>query len=141
MPAASNGTYDWRVTAMDRAMEAGIDDVGIGVLFGLYDWKFEMLAMQQHIQHLEETFGVGPHTISVPRLEPAVGSDIAYAPPHPVADEDFKKNRRHPAPGRALYGHHHVHPRKRRHPPRDLRHWASRKFPPAAAAIPAATPS
>jgi 2-iminoacetate synthase len=83
--------YDWRVTAFDRAMQAGIDDVGIGVLFGLYDWKFEMLAMQQHIRHLEETFGVGPHTISVPRLEPAIGSDIAYRPPHPVSDGDFKK--------------------------------------------------
>jgi 2-iminoacetate synthase len=83
--------YDWRVTVFDRAMEAGIDDVGIGVLFGLYDWKFEMLAMQQHIRHLEDTFGVGPHTISVPRLEPALGSDLAFHPPHPVSDADFKK--------------------------------------------------
>ena len=56
---------------MDRAMEAGIDDVGIGVLFGLSDWRFEMLAMLQHIRQLERDFGVGPHTISVPRLEPA----------------------------------------------------------------------
>ena len=76
---------------MDRAMEAGIDDVGIGVLFGLYDWKFEMLAMQQHIRHLEEKFGVGPHTISVPRIEPAVGSATASRPPHAVSDADFKK--------------------------------------------------
>ncbi len=53
-------------------MEAGIDDVGIGVLFGLFDWKFELLAMMQHIQHLEKNFGVGPHTISVPRIEPAI---------------------------------------------------------------------
>ena len=83
--------YDWRVTAFNRAMEAGIDDVGIGVLFGLYNWKFEVLAMQQHIQHLETTFGVGPHTISVPRIEPAVGSKLAYRPPHPVSDTDFKK--------------------------------------------------
>ena len=83
--------YDWRVTAFDRAMEAGIDDVGVGVLFGLYDWKFEMLALGQHIAHLEKTFGVGPHTISVPRLEPAVGSDLATQPPHAVSDTDFKK--------------------------------------------------
>jgi 2-iminoacetate synthase len=83
--------YDWRLLAPDRAMHAGIDDLGIGVLFGLYDWKFEMLAMQQHIQHLEETFGVGPHTISVPRLEPALGSEIAAHPRNPVSDEDFKK--------------------------------------------------
>ena len=72
-------------------MDAGIDDVGIGVLFGLYDWKFEVLAMLQHIRHLEEKYGVGPHTISVPRMEPATGSDIASAPPFPVSDSDFKK--------------------------------------------------
>jgi 2-iminoacetate synthase len=83
--------YDWRATAFDRAMEAGIDDVGIGVLFGLYDWRFEIMAMMQQIRHLEETFGVGPHTISFPRMEPAVGSDIASQPPHPVSDADFMK--------------------------------------------------
>ena len=83
--------FDWRATCFDRAMQAGIDDVGIGVLFGLYDWKYEVLAMKQQIEHLEETFGVGPHTISVPRLEPAVGSTLAYAPTHPVSDGDFKK--------------------------------------------------
>ncbi|HEX7571171.1 MAG TPA: [FeFe] hydrogenase H-cluster radical SAM maturase HydG [Verrucomicrobiae bacterium] len=89
--AGAKKNYDWRVNVMDRAMEAGIDDVGIGVLFGLYDWKFEMLAMQQHIRHLEEKFGVGPHTISVPRIEPAVGSTLAERPPHAVSDADFKK--------------------------------------------------
>jgi 2-iminoacetate synthase len=83
--------FDWRVTCFDRAMQAGIDDVGIGVLFGLYDWKFELLAMKQHIDHLEDAFGVGPHTISVPRLEPAIGSALSYAPAHPVSDDDFKK--------------------------------------------------
>jgi 2-iminoacetate synthase len=83
--------YDWRTTAFDRAMEAGIDDVGIGVLFGLYDWRFEILAMMQHIHHLERKFGVGPHTISFPRMEPAVGSDIASRPPHAVSDTDFLK--------------------------------------------------
>jgi 2-iminoacetate synthase len=89
--AGAKKNFDWRVNVMDRAMEAGIDDVGIGVLFGLYDWKFEMLAMQQHIHHLEEKFGVGPHTISVPRIEPAVGSSLAERPPHAVSDDDFKK--------------------------------------------------
>lgn len=83
--------YDWRVTAMDRAMEAGIDDVGIGVLFGLFDWRFELLALLQHIKHLEDIFGVGPHTISMPRLEPALGSDMASHPPRPVDDIDFRK--------------------------------------------------
>jgi 2-iminoacetate synthase len=83
--------YDWRVTAMDRAMTAGIDDVGIGVLFGLFDWRFELLALLQHIGHLEATFGVGPHTISVPRMEPATGSDLSIHPPHAVGDVDFRK--------------------------------------------------
>lgn len=83
--------FDWRIGAMDRAMEAGIDDVGIGVLFGLFDWRFEILALMQHIRHLEQHFGVGPHTISVPRLEPAAGSDLASQPPHPVDDVAFRK--------------------------------------------------
>jgi len=83
--------YDWRVTAMDRAMEAGIDDVGIGVLFGLFDWRYEVLALMQHIRHLEARHGVGPHTLSVPRLEPATGSDLAAHPPHAVSDIDFRK--------------------------------------------------
>ncbi len=83
--------FDWRVNAPDRAMEAGIDDVGIGVLFGLFDWRFEILALTQHIRHLEGRFGVGPHTISVPRMEPATGSAVASHPPHPVSDVDFRK--------------------------------------------------
>jgi len=83
--------YDWRTSAFDRAMEAGIDDVGLGVLFGLYDWRFEILALLQHIRHLERRFGVGPHTISVPRIEPAVGSPLASNPPHAVSDRDFLK--------------------------------------------------
>ncbi len=83
--------YNWRAMALHRAMEAGIDDVGIGVLFGLFDYRFEMLAMMQHIFELEKVFGVGPHTISVPRLEPATGSDIASHPPFAVADLEFRK--------------------------------------------------
>ena len=83
--------FDWRISAMDRAMQSGIDDVGVGILFGLFDWRFEVLAMMQHIAHLEGRFGIGPHTISVPRLEPAIGSEIAYHPPHAVSDVDFRK--------------------------------------------------
>ena len=90
-PRGKKADYDWRASAMDRAMEAGIDDVGMGVLFGLADWRFEILALMQHIAHLEDAFGVGCHTISVPRLEPANGSDMASSPPRPVSDEDFKK--------------------------------------------------
>jgi len=89
--AGKKADYDYRVTAFHRAMEAGIDDVGIGVLFGLFDFRFELLAMMQHIQELERVFGVGPHTISVPRIEPATGSDVALHPPHAVSDLDFRK--------------------------------------------------
>lgn len=81
--------FDWRLSAMDRAMEAGIDDVGLGPLLGLHDWRFEILATLRHARHLEERFGVGCHTISVPRLEPAVGSAMATTPPAPVSDDDF----------------------------------------------------
>jgi len=83
--------YNWRVWSLHRAMKAGIDDLGIGVLFGLFDYRFEILAMMQHIRELEKQFGVGPHTISVPRLEPATGSDLATNPPFPVSDIDFRK--------------------------------------------------
>ncbi len=83
--------YNWRAWSLHRAMEAGINDVGIGVLFGLFDFRFEILAMMQHILELEEKFGVGPHTISVPRLEPATNSDLASHPPFPVSDIDFRK--------------------------------------------------
>lgn len=83
--------YDWRATALDRAMRAGVDDVGMGVLFGLHDWRFELLSLMQHIRHLEDVFGVGCHTISVPRIEPADSSDLSLAPPAQVSDEAFKK--------------------------------------------------
>jgi 2-iminoacetate synthase len=83
--------FDWRASAIDRAMEAGIDDVGLGPLFGLADWRFEVLALMQHIAHLEAKFGVGCHTISVPRMEPAVGSEVSLHPPQLVSDEDFKR--------------------------------------------------
>jgi 2-iminoacetate synthase len=83
--------YDWRVSALHRAMQAGIDDVGIGVLFGLYDYRYDLLAMMQHIKELERAFGVGPHTISVPRMEPATGSDMSMQPPYPVSDLDFRR--------------------------------------------------
>lgn len=83
--------YDWRLTAMDRAMQAGIGDVGIGALFGLADWRFEVLALLQHAAYLQQKYGAGPHTISVPRLEPALGSELASHPLYPVTDNDFCK--------------------------------------------------
>ncbi|MFA4973368.1 MAG: [FeFe] hydrogenase H-cluster radical SAM maturase HydG [bacterium] len=83
--------YAYRLETMDRAYQGGFDDVGIGVLFGLYDWRYEIAALLAHIEHLEKKFGVGPHTISVPRIEPAHGAPLSYDPPHALSDADFKK--------------------------------------------------
>jgi len=90
-PSGRKADYDWRITAMDRAMQAGIDDVGIGVLFGLYDYRFEVLALLMHARHLDRTHGVGPHTISVPRIYPAKNAPLSFAPPYPVNDDQFKR--------------------------------------------------
>ncbi len=70
-PSGPKSNWAYHTEAMDRAMTAGIDDVGIGVLFGLYDYKYDFTALLMHAQHLEDTFGCGPHTISVPRIRPA----------------------------------------------------------------------
>lgn len=83
--------YAYRLSAIDRAFQGGLDDVGVGILFGLYDHRYEVLALMAHIEHLEKHFGMGPHTISVPRLEPAEGAPLAARPPFPVSDEEFKK--------------------------------------------------
>lgn len=85
------GNYQWRLYCMHRAMEAGIDDVGIGVLFGLYDWKFEVMGLVYHARELEEKFGIGPHTISFPRIEPAVNTPLTISSKYKVSDDDFKK--------------------------------------------------
>lgn len=90
-PFGPKSDPDNRITAIDRAFRAGIDDVGIGVLYGLYDWRFETLAVVSHIEHLEKEFKVGPHTISVPRIEPAHGSELSQAIPAAVSDHDFKR--------------------------------------------------
>ncbi|MDD4013543.1 MAG: [FeFe] hydrogenase H-cluster radical SAM maturase HydG, partial [Candidatus Omnitrophica bacterium] len=85
------GDYDWRLYSMHRALEAGIDDVGIGVLFGLYDWRFEVMGLVYHTRELEARFGMGPHTLSFPRLEPASNSLLSGNDKYRVSDEDFKK--------------------------------------------------
>lgn len=90
-PSGPKSDYLYRLTVMDRAMEAGIDDVGIGVLYGLADYRFETLAMMDHARHLEEKFGCGPHTVSVPRIEPAKGAPLTENVPMPVSDKEFRK--------------------------------------------------
>ncbi len=90
-PGGKKSDFNWRLNVMDRALTSGMHDVGIGVLFGLYDYKFEVLALLMHAEHLDTSYSVGPHTISVPRIEPAEGAPISTNIPYPVADEDFKK--------------------------------------------------
>ena len=89
-PKSLKGDYNYHLTAFDRAMEAGIDDVGGGVLFGLADPRFEVLALMMHNEHLEEKFGVGFHTISVPRLQQANGVNLENYP-YLLDDKMFKK--------------------------------------------------
>jgi len=91
-PDTLKGNMLWRLYSLHRAMDAGVDDVGIGALFGLYDYRFEVMALLLHTMDLEEHFGgVGPHTISFPRLEPAVNTPFTGNPAHVVDDETFKK--------------------------------------------------
>ena len=88
-PSGPKSDFEWRLTGLDRAMEAGIDDLGIGALFGLYDWKYEVLGLMEHTIHLEDKFGVGPHTISFPRLKDA--TNVEFDEQYLVDDEEFKR--------------------------------------------------
>ncbi len=81
--------YDRQITAHERAFEAGIDDYGMGVLFGLYDYKFEVLSLISHAKYLEEKLGVGPHTISVPRHNSA--QTVDFESNYKLSDKDFLK--------------------------------------------------
>lgn len=90
-PSGPKADYLYRLYVMDRAMEAGCDDIGLGALFGLGSWRYELVALLEHARHLEETFGWGPHTVSVPRIEYAPGAPWAEVVPNPVSDDDFRK--------------------------------------------------
>lgn len=83
------GNYLYRLDGLSRALEAGCDDVGIGVLFGLHKWRFEVLGLVAHALHLQQRYGVGPHTISFPRLRPACG--VHFPGLGSVPDGDFKR--------------------------------------------------
>lgn len=88
-PQTRKGDYLYRLDALSRAQEGGIDDVGIGALFGLYDWRFELLGLVTHARHLQQRYGVGPHTISFPRIRPAFG--VRLPDRWLVGDDDFKR--------------------------------------------------
>jgi len=87
-PSGRKQDYNYRLTALDRAQEAGLDDVGIGALFGLYDWRFEVMSLVRHTNHLEACYNVGPHTISFPRLKDA--SAVKINSKYFVNDDEFK---------------------------------------------------
>jgi len=87
--SSRKGDYLWRLDAMSRAFEAGQDDLGIGALFGLYDWRFEVLGLVSHALHLQKHYGVGPHTISFPRLRPAAG--VTLRDTYRVSDDQFQR--------------------------------------------------
>jgi 2-iminoacetate synthase len=89
-PSGPKHDYDWRYTAMDRAVKGGFDDIGMGALLGLYDYRFEVLSLIHHARILEQQHGAGPHTVSVPRLKPAQGAVVTQAP-SPVSDQEFMK--------------------------------------------------
>lgn len=90
-PAGRKSNYEWRLEAMDRAIEAGLNDLAIGPLFGLTDYKFETLATLMHAEHMDKKLGVGPHTISIPRIEHAEGVAFSDNPPAQMSDKEFKK--------------------------------------------------
>lgn len=89
-PTGPKHNYAYHTEAMDRAMQGGVEDVGIGVLFGLNMYKYDFVGLLMHAQHLEDTFGVGPHTISVPRIRPADDVDLnEYS--NAIPDDIFTK--------------------------------------------------
>lgn len=90
-PSGRKANYAWRLEALDRALEGGLQDIGTGALFGLADYRFETLATLMHSHHLDAKYGIGPHTISVPRIEPAQGVTFSENPPEKIDDFTFKK--------------------------------------------------
>ena len=90
-PTGKKSNYDWRFETMERAFEGGLNDVGMGVLYGLTDYRFDTLALLMHAQLLDKKYGAGPHTLSIPRLEPAKGSEVSQKPPFDISDKEFKK--------------------------------------------------
>lgn len=89
-PKVKKADFEWRISTMDRALAAGVKHIGMGVLFGLYDYQFEVLALVEHINNLKEEYNIYPYNISIPRLRPALGAVLIEAP-YPVSDEEFKK--------------------------------------------------
>ena len=90
-PSGLKADYHWRLYALHRAMDAGIDDLAIGGLFGLYNWKFEVMGLLQHAIDLEKHFGIGPHTVSFPRLNQASGTELPGTSGWKVSDQALRR--------------------------------------------------
>ena len=137
-PDTRKGDYLWRLDGVARAMEAECDDVGIGALFGLYDWRFEVLGLVSHALHLQKHYNVGPHTISFPRLRPAQRREARR-------DASGQRRRLQAAGGHfaavgALHGPDPARPASRPRSAARCSASASRRSTPAAASSSAATP-
>ncbi|MBI4653749.1 MAG: [FeFe] hydrogenase H-cluster radical SAM maturase HydG [Nitrospirae bacterium] len=89
-PSGPKSDYNWRLGVMDMAIEAGFEDIGMGVLLGLYDWRWDVWVLIAHSHRLIKKYGFGPHTLSVPRLQPAEGSKFRGSR-YRVSDMDVKK--------------------------------------------------
>lgn len=85
----NKGDFLWRLDGLDRAYEGGCDDVGLGALFGLYDWRYEVLGLVTHAWHLQNQYGCGPHTISFPRIKPAHGVDVPVE--YQTTDDEYRQ--------------------------------------------------
>ncbi|KAF0193636.1 MAG: thiamine biosynthesis ThiH [Bacillota bacterium] len=88
-PSGPKADFNYHLTAMERAINGGVDDFGLGALLGLYDYRFEVLSLIAHAQYLKKTHGIGPHTVSVPRLRPA--RNTRYPENHLVDDNSFAR--------------------------------------------------
>ncbi|MBI1976246.1 MAG: [FeFe] hydrogenase H-cluster radical SAM maturase HydG [Candidatus Omnitrophica bacterium] len=82
--------YQWRLESAERAVRAGWNSIGMGILLGIFDYRYEIISLLSHVRYLENKFGIGPRTISLPRLRPALGAPLQNAPA-PVSDGDFLK--------------------------------------------------
>ena len=132
-PTGPKHNYAYHTEAMDRAMEGGIDDVGLGVLFGLELYRYEFAGLLMHAEHLEAVHGVGPHTISVPRHQAARTTSTPIDFDNGISDEIFREDLRPHPHRRALHRHDYLHPREPEASASGSCSWAS----PRSAAVPA----
>lgn len=120
-PRGPKANYVWHTEAMDRAMQAGIEDVGLGVLFGLHNYASEFVGLLMHAEHLEAVYGAGPHTISVPRL--CAADDIDTGDFANALPDDIFSNHRSAAPVGSVYRDDNFHPRGGTYPPGSIKAW------------------